>query len=73
MERLMQNLITLLKTKTNLDEKTIKNIITLLEDGCTIAFIARYRKDLTSNANDETLLKFQHFSFFSYLYFLEDF
>ncbi|NQY93423.1 MAG: helix-hairpin-helix domain-containing protein [Campylobacteraceae bacterium] len=55
----MQNLITLLKTKTNLDEKTIKNIITLLEDGCTIAFIARYRKDLTSNANDETLLKFQ--------------
>jgi len=55
----MQNLLTLLKSKINLDEKIIKNIITLLDEGCTIAFIARYRKDLTSNASDETLLKFQ--------------
>jgi len=57
--RNMQNLIELLKNKTNLTEPTIKNIIELLEEGCTIAFIARYRKDLTSNANDEVLLKFQ--------------
>ncbi len=55
----MQNLIELLKSKINLDETIINNIIKLLEDGCTIAFIARYRKDLTSNASDETLLKFQ--------------
>ena len=52
-------LIELLKTKTNLDEKSIKNIINMLEDGCTIAFIARYRKDMTNNASDEELLKFQ--------------
>jgi len=57
--RNMQNLIELLKNKTNLNEPTIKNIIELLEEGCTIAFIARYRKDLTSNASDEVLLKFQ--------------
>lgn len=55
----MQNIIDILKTKITLEEKYIKNIITLLEDGCTIAFIARYRKDLTSNASDEVLLKFQ--------------
>ena len=55
----MQNIIEIIKSKTSLDEKTIQNIITLLEDGCTIAFIARYRKDSTSNASDETLLKFQ--------------
>ncbi len=55
----MQDIINILKTKIELDEKSIKNIITLLEDGCTIAFIARYRKDLTSNASDEVLLKFQ--------------
>ncbi len=59
LESLMQNLITLLKSNINLDETIIKNIINLLEDGCTIAFIARYRKDVTSNASDETLLKFQ--------------
>lgn len=55
----MQNIIEIIKSKTSLDEKTIQNIIQLLEDGCTIAFIARYRKDLTCNASDETLLKFQ--------------
>ena len=55
----MQNIIEIIKSKTSLDTNTIQNIITLLEDGCTIAFIARYRKDSTSNASDETLLKFQ--------------
>jgi uncharacterized protein len=52
-------IVDILKAKTNLDEKYIKNIIALLEDGCTIAFIARYRKDMTNNASDEVLLKFQ--------------
>ncbi len=55
----MQNIIEIIKTKIDLNEKSIKNIIRLLEDGCTIAFIARYRKDMTSNVSDETLLKFQ--------------
>lgn len=55
----MNKIIDVIKNKISLDEKSIKNIIGLLEDGCTIAFIARYRKDMTSNASDETLLKFQ--------------
>ena len=53
------NIINAIKSKINLDIKYIKNIIELLEDGSTIAFIARYRKDITGNATDETLLKFQ--------------
>jgi len=52
-------IIETIKTKINLETKYIKNIIELLEDGSTIAFIARYRKDITGNASDETLLKFQ--------------
>jgi len=52
-------IIDTIKNKINLDIKYIKNIIDLLEDGSTIAFIARYRKDSTGNASDETLLKFQ--------------
>ena len=55
----MNNIINIVKRKINLDEKSIKNIISMLEDGCTIAFIARYRKDMTNNASDEVLLKFQ--------------
>jgi uncharacterized protein len=55
----MQNIISILKQQINLEEKYIKNIIALLEDGSTIPFIARYRKDATGNATDETLLKFQ--------------
>lgn len=53
------NLLNILKEKTSLNEKYIKNIIALLEEGCTIPFIARYRKDNTANATDEALLKFQ--------------
>jgi uncharacterized protein len=53
------NIIEIIKSKINLDIKYIKNIIELLEDGSTIAFIARYRKDVTGNATDEILLQFQ--------------
>ena len=52
-------LVSLIQNKLNLENKYIHNIISLLEDGSTIAFIARYRKDSTGNASDETLLKFQ--------------
>ncbi len=53
------NLINLLKEKTNLSSKSIENIISLLNDGCTIPFIARYRKDQTQNATDEDLRAFE--------------
>jgi len=55
----MQKIINSIKAELTLDEKSIKNIIALLQEGCTIAFIARYRKELTENASDEMLLKFQ--------------
>ena len=55
----MQNIIEILKNKTKISEKHINNIIDLLEEGCTIAFIARYRKDSTGNTSDEELLVFQ--------------
>lgn len=34
------------------------NIISLLDDGCTIPFIARYRKELTGSCDDQTLRLF---------------
>ena len=54
----MQNLTTLLARKTTLNEKQIQNILTLLDKGDTIPFIARYRKELTGGANDEQLRLF---------------
>ncbi|OCL85348.1 30S ribosomal protein S1 [Aliarcobacter thereius] len=53
------NLIKILEEKTKLEKTIIENIIKLLEDGCTIPFIARYRKDYTNSATDEQLRKFE--------------
>lgn len=54
----MQNLTALLASKTTLKQNQIKNILTLLEKGDTIPFIARYRKELTGGADDEQLRLF---------------
>ena len=51
--------ILLLQEKTKLSKTSIENIIKLLEDGCTIPFIARYRKDFTNSATDEQLRTFE--------------
>ena len=54
----MQNLTALIASKTTLDKEQIKNILTLLDKGDTIPFIARYRKELTGGASDEQLRLF---------------
>jgi uncharacterized protein len=56
---LTNNLIVLLEEKTNLSTKSITNIINLINEGCTIPFIARYRKDYTGGASDEELRVFE--------------
>ena len=53
------HLIEILKEKTNFSSKVISNIIKLLDEGCTIPFIARYRKDFTDGATDEQLRIFE--------------
>ena len=53
------NLTQLLEQKTNLPIKVIENIIKLLDEGCTIPFIARYRKEFTNGATDEQLRDFE--------------
>jgi len=54
----MQNLITLLSNKTQLNQKSITNILKLLDEGSTIPFIARYRKEMTGGASDDVLRDF---------------
>jgi len=55
----MTPLIDLLSQKTNISPKNVANILKLLEEGATIPFIARYRKEMTGGASDEQLRAFE--------------
>ena len=55
----MQKLIELLSQKTPLKKEHISNILKLLDEGATIPFIARYRKELTGGADDILLREFE--------------
>ena len=55
----MQTLLNLLAQKTKLKKEYITNILKLLDEGSTIPFIARYRKEMTGGANDEVLREFE--------------
>ena len=47
-----------LEKELNLANWQVKKVINLIDNGNTIPFIARYRKDVTGSLNDETLRKF---------------
>lgn len=47
-----------LEKELNLSDWQVKRVIKLIDDGNTIPFIARYRKDVTGSLNHETLRKF---------------
>ncbi len=47
-----------LSLELNMTLNHVQNIIDLLDEGCTIPFIARYRKELTGSCDDQTLRLF---------------
>ena len=55
----MNDLLSLLVEKTSLKKEHINNILKLLDEGSTIPFIARYRKEMTGGASDEVLRDFE--------------
>jgi len=55
----MTDLIDTLCKKTALKKEHITNILKLLDEGSTIPFIARYRKEMTGGADDEVLREFE--------------
>lgn len=44
--------IAFLKGKTGMESRFVKSLISLLEDGATIPFVARYRKEMTGNMDE---------------------
>jgi len=51
----MQELSSILSKELNLSENHIQNVIQLIDEGNTIPFIARYRKELHGSMDDTTL------------------
>ena len=47
-----QNIISRISTELNLQPNQIKNVAKLFEDGATIPFIARYRKEQTDSLDE---------------------
>jgi uncharacterized protein len=48
----------ILALELGLTEKHAENIIALLDEGCTVPFIARYRKEMTGSCDDQLLRAF---------------
>lgn len=49
----MQNIFSIISSELSISERQVANTVALLDDGCTIPFISRYRKERTGGL-DET-------------------
>lgn len=52
------NITKILADELNISQKQVENTIALIDEGNTIPFIARYRKEVTGSLDDEILRKF---------------
>ena len=48
-----------LSNELNIDKKYVEAVISLLDEGCTVPFIARYRKDVTNSLEDVEIRKLE--------------
>ena len=51
----MQDIIQQLAAELNKDPRHVENVVRLLDEGNTIPFIARYRKELHGSMDDQLL------------------
>ena len=58
MDKMNELVINELVDKLNITKKQIETVLKLLSEGCTIPFIARYRKEVTGGLSDEILRTF---------------
>ena len=52
---MQEDIILKLLEQLNIKTEQIQNTLKLLEDGCTVPFIARYRKELTHGLDEEQI------------------
>ena len=53
------NIVNELSETLSISEERVNKVITLLDEGNTVPFIARYRKEVTGNMDDITLRAFE--------------
>lgn len=53
--RINMDIVSVLSKEFNIRADYVNNIINLIDEGCTIPFIARYRKELTGSCDDQVL------------------
>ena len=51
----MEKIIKIIAEELNIKESQVDKTVRLIDDGNTIPFIARYRKEVTGNLSDEVL------------------
>ncbi len=51
----MDDCVTILAKELNRSEAHVKNVVELIDEGYTVPFIARYRKELHGTMDDTTL------------------
>ncbi len=51
----MKNIVQILSEEFNKNEEHVQNIVTLLDEGNTVPFIARYRKEMHGTTDDQTI------------------
>ena len=56
--KIKMNITEKIASELNIKTSQVENTIKLIDDGNTIPFIARYRKEVTGNLSDETLREF---------------
>ena len=49
------NIVKRMSNDLNINENRVENVLNLIKEGCSIPFIARYRKEVTGNMDDITL------------------
>ena len=49
------NILKKLQDEFNLKQNQVENTVKLIDEGCTIPFIARYRKEMTGSLDDQLL------------------
>lgn len=52
-------IIDIVASKTEIKEEYVKVVLSLFEEGCTIPFIARYRKEKTNNLDEDQIRNIQ--------------
>ena len=52
-------IINIVSTKVEIKEEYVKVVLSLFEEGCTIPFIARYRKEKTNNLDEDQIRNIQ--------------